>query len=346
MPLKGPIIQAVRDGEWLELILNESSAAPEPGHQSVHSAMREAAHASDSMPPKAGSHPHSVRQWLLAVSSFPPKWINRLFSVGGIRWSSDGRIRLRAFPPPERAFETATERIARGRGLDGRGDEPAPDVLYRDDYCLVLNKPAGMPVHASALGQRGTLDEAAERLMLSIGDPLPVRHIHRLDVDTSGPVLYSTNDLAQFVLDEAMRAKGIDRRYVAVVHGNVKQERGIIRDPIGKDRHQSGKRRVTPGGESAVTRYERLDSRGGYSLLRITLETGRTHQIRVHMSHVGHPLVGDGLYGGQAGLLHHQALHGERLLFPHPLTGDSVEAESPWPDWLNKLADRLGLAAK
>lgn len=286
--------------------------------------------------PEAGSHPHLLRQWLLARSLFPAKWINRLFSVGGIMWEGE-RIRLLAFPPIDPASDPLYRKVK------NNGSSPHdPEILYEDDFCLVLNKPAGMPVHESHAGQTGTLDEAAARWLLGKGDPLPVRHIHRLDDDTSGPVLYSKNDLAQWVLDEAMREKRIDRRYLAVVSGRVKKTSGTVNAPIGKDRHHSARRRVAPGGDIAVTHYETVRTFSNASLVRLQLETGRTHQIRVHMSHLGHPLIGDKLYGGDTRLLQHQALHGERLLFPHPWTGDWIEAAAPEPVWLTNLLDKLG----
>lgn len=315
-------MKAVRRGEWLELDWELAVDSEECQSQLA--------------PPGAGSHPHEVRQWLLARSLFPAKWINRLFSVGGIRWSPDGRIQLRAFPAAD------GDKAAPGTAGLWRGQPPP--VLYEDDYCLVLAKPAGMPVHASFKGQTGTLDEAAARYMAAKGDPLPVRHIHRLDDDTSGPVLYSTNDLSQLRLDEAMRRKAIDRRYIAIVAGELRRPRGTIDAPIGKDRHHNARRRVTPHGEAAVTHYERIGvTARGMSAVRVWLETGRTHQIRVHMSHIGHPLLGDALYGGDSRRLGHQALHGESLLFPHPLTGEAVEVAAPWPDWLRGMAGELGL---
>jgi 23S rRNA pseudouridine1911/1915/1917 synthase len=204
-----------------------------------------------------------------------------------------------------------------------------------------MNKPAGMPVHASKPGERGTLDDAAALHLLQKGDPLPVRHIHRLDNETSGPVLYSKNDLAQQRLDEAMRSKAIDRQYIAFVQGRPAQRAGMINVPIGRDRHHSVKRRAGEGGDPAVTHYEVLEQYSSAALVSVRLETGRTHQIRVHMSHIGHPLIGDSLYGGSTRLLAHQALHGERLRFTHPLHGGKMEVISPRPDWFEPLRRAL-----
>jgi 23S rRNA pseudouridine1911/1915/1917 synthase len=214
--------------------------------------------------------------------------------------------------------------------------------LFEDDWCLVLDKPTGMPVHPSAPGQRGTLDEAAARRCLSLNDPLPVKHIHRLDDDTAGPVLYAKNELAQQRLDEAMREKWIQREYLALVQGRIKLAKGVIDEPIGKDRHHSARRRVSPTGDAAVTHYERIETYKNASLVRLRLETGRTHQIRVHMSFIGYPLIGDVLYGGSGALLMHQALRGERLTFDHPFTGEPIAVVSPEPAWFREVRIRLG----
>ncbi|WP_223285425.1 RluA family pseudouridine synthase [Paenibacillus sp. PL91] len=330
--------QVKRNGQWLELdwlALGDSSAYTSVDPNSE----KDPANTPELAQPRAGSHPHVVRQWLLARSFFPQKWINRLFSIGGIQWNGD-KLQLLAFP----AIDPKEDALYRKASMPSYVEAPA--VLYEDDFCLVLHKPAGMAVHEAVAGQTGTLDEAAARHLLSQGDPLTVRHIHRLDDDTSGPVLYAKNDLAQWKLDEAMRAKAIDRQYIAVVHGRLAKPSGTINLPIGKDRHHRAKRRVSESGEQAVTHYETIDASSQLSLLRVKLETGRTHQIRVHMSYIGHSLVGDGLYGGDARLLGHQALHGEKLVFPHPWTDSLVEAVAPWPQWLVQLSENIHSRSK
>ncbi|WP_138752408.1 RluA family pseudouridine synthase [Paenibacillus sinopodophylli] len=322
-----------RSGEWLELddaALAFLSASPaiNPHTEKDPAALPELAQ------PRAGSHPHMVRQWLLARSFFPQKWVNRLFSVGGIRWEGEC-LQLLAFPAVDPRSDAAYRNI--------RLSTPAisPKVLFEDDFCIVFDKPAGMAVHGSAPGESGTLDEAAARHLLRQGDPLNVRHIHRLDDETSGPVLYAKNDLAQWKLDEAMRAKLIDRQYIAVVHGQLSKANGVIDAPIGKDRHHRSRRRVSDNGEHAVSHYEVLASNGELSVIRVRLQTGRTHQIRVHLSYIGHPLAGDSLYGGDSRLLGHQALHGERLVFAHPWTNRQMEIHSPWPKWLVGLSEKI-----
>ncbi|MFF2092043.1 RluA family pseudouridine synthase [Paenibacillus sp. NPDC058174] len=324
-----PTLAYRRDKEWLVLDGEGLSAL---------------AAAANAESPEAGISSHAMRQWLIDYAPFPAKWINRLFSVGGIQ-REDEALKLLAFPAAAKGAADPLYRKA-AASRSGAQETVFAELLYEDDFCAVFLKPAGMPVHESHPGQSGTLDEAAAQHMLAKNDLLPVRHIHRLDDDTSGPVLYSKNDLAQWVLDEAMRAKRIDRRYIAVVHGRLAARSGTIHAPIGKDRHQPSRRRVSPNGEQAVTHYELVETIGNASVVRLQLETGRTHQIRVHMSHIGHPLVGDRLYGGDGTLLPHQALHGERLLFPHPWTGLSIEAKAPAPAWLETLRDKLGSRTK
>ena len=310
------LASARREGEWLALVRPAGS---------------------DDWP-EAGSHPHEVRKRLLASSLFPAKWINRLFSVGGIRMEGE-RVLLHAFP----AAHLDRSELYRMAALPPANPklEALAVPLWEDDYALVLNKPAGMRVHGASPGERGTLAEAAARHCLLAGDPQPVRHIHRLDDDTSGPVLFAKNDLAQWRLDEAMRGKEVDRRYVAIVQGRLKASRGTIDLPIGRDRHHRSRRCVTRNGDAAVTHYEVAEQFRSAALVRIRLETGRTHQIRVHFSHIGHPLLGDGLYGGDVSQLAHQALHGERLLFRHPLTGEPVEVRAVRPAWLDRLIGKL-----
>ncbi|MFD0713958.1 RluA family pseudouridine synthase [Paenibacillus sp. GCM10027626] len=317
-----------RNGEWLELPIASLNSCNHDVPAELH------------LPLRAGSHPHEVRKRLLALRLFPDKWVNRLFSVGGIR-VEENTVLLHAFKPADVA-KNAMYRLAQQRrqqGFKDGGEQPA--VLYEDDWCIVFNKPAGMPVHPNGPDHRGTLDEAAALHCLLQDDPLPVKHIHRLDDDTAGPVLYAKHELAQLILDEAMRSKKVERYYEAIVEGKLKRPKGTIQAPIGKDRHHGSRRRVTPAGDPAVTHYYTEALYRDASLVKLRLETGRTHQIRVHMSYMGYPLVGDKLYGGSGRLLSHQALRGERLEFVHPLSGETVTVIAPEPPWFTILKEKL-----
>lgn len=215
------------------------------------------------------------------------------------------------------------------------------EVLYEDDFCMVVHKPAGLLVHPADKNQGGTLANAVAAYYEASGQQIAVRHIHRLDEFTSGPVLYAKNELAQSMLDEAMRQKSIERIYIAFIKGTPRQKRDTLALPIGRDRHHSQRRRVSATGDYAVTQYEVLESFHGASLVRLKLQTGRTHQIRVHLSHIGHPLLGDALYGGPMQQIQRQALHGEQLIFTHPYFRETVFVEDPWPEDLRLLADHL-----
>ncbi|MDF2668397.1 MAG: pseudouridine synthase [Paenibacillus sp.] len=215
------------------------------------------------------------------------------------------------------------------------------NILYEDDFCLVVSKPAGMPVHPTESGGSGSLANAVAAYYEATGQRVAVRHIHRLDADTTGPVLYAKNAYAQTRLDEAMRLKQIHRAYLALVKGSVQSEKGTITAAIGRDRHHSIRRRVSPGGDQAVTYYNVLERFSEATLLGVQLETGRTHQIRVHMSHIGHPLLGDSLYGGPTQWFNRQALHGESLTFAHPYTQEMIEIRCPIPADIQSLLDFL-----
>lgn len=215
------------------------------------------------------------------------------------------------------------------------------NILYEDDFTLVVNKPVGVEVHPSVQGQRGTLAHAVAAYYEATGQSCRVRHIHRLDKETTGPVLYAKNEFAHYEFDKAMREKKIERIYLAVAEGVFEQRKGKIDKPIGQDRHHSTRRRVSETGEPAVTWYDVVETFNNHSLVRLRLETGRTHQIRVHLSSIDHPLAGDGMYGGTRRYIHRQALHGEKLIWHHPWTGERMEVRAPLPEDMNKLLDVL-----
>lgn len=232
----------------------------------------------------AADRPAAIDAWLLGVAGMPEKLHARLRREDGIQWRGD-RLRLALFPHREAGIEPVWQ-------------EAAAEVLFEDDFCLVVHKPAGMAVHPDGSSTEVTLDHIVAAHYAASGGGIAVRHIHRLDKDTTGPVLYAKNEYAQLVLDEDMREKNVSRLYAAIVEGTVPPELAVIDAPIGRDRHHAARRRVSPGGQEAVTRIVGREALPGGTVVKLQLETGRTHQIRVHLSHAGHPLFGDDLYGG------------------------------------------------
>ena len=276
----------------------------------------------------------AIDKWLLETVRMPEKLHARLRKEGGIQWKGD-RLRLALFPEKDAGIEPIWEEDLQ--------------VLHEDDFCLVVHKPAGVAVHPDGSGRGVTLDNLVAAHYATAGESVAVRHIHRLDKDTTGPVLYAKNEFAQLVLDEEMRAKTISRLYVAIVKGKVSPGLKVIDQPIGRDRHHSARRRVSPGGQQAITRIVGREVLNEATLLHIQLETGRTHQIRVHLSHMGYPLFGDELYGEATGAgsykseFERQALHGESLTFRHPWSGENLEVLDPLPADLERLRNQLSI---
>lgn len=217
------------------------------------------------------------------------------------------------------------------------------DILYEDDDILVVNKAAGLSVHPNKPNQLHTLANGIAYYYQQQGIAAKVRHIHRLDKDTSGTLLLAKHAYAQAILDKDLRERKIHRQYYAVVHGRMEEEHGTYCFPIARDPRHGTRRMVSPNGETAITHYHCLATKGEYSLVECKLETGRTHQIRVHFRHAGHPLVGDGLYGGDPTLFPRQALHAFTIQFQHPMDGRQMQIDAPIPSDLQRLFVRLGL---
>lgn len=206
-------------------------------------------------------------------------------------------------------------------------------VLYEDEHLIVFNKPAGMDTHPNQAGQTGTLENVAAFHLQANGELTRPRHIHRLDRDTTGAVLFAKHAFMAAILDKMLEERSIKRTYLALADGIIKQKKGTINQPIGRDRHHPTRRRVSDTGQSASTHFkviERLRQKE-LTLIACTLDTGRTHQIRVHLSYLGHPLAGDNLYGGSS-LFHRQALHAVKLEFVHPFTGEKINCHAPFLD--------------
>ena len=231
---------------------------------------------------------------------------------------------------------------------DITAEEIPLDILYEDDYLLVVNKPKGMVVHPSAGHMEGTLVNAVlahcEGKLSGINGVLRPGIVHRIDRDTTGALLICKDDAAHRDLAEQLKVHSIKRRYRAVVYGNFKEDEGTVEGPIG--RHPTDRKKMAinyKNGKDAVTHYRVLERFGNTTYIECRLETGRTHQIRVHMSSIGHPLLGDEVYGDKKNAYHlqGQALHAMILGFVHPHTGEYMEFEAPLPEYFVKLLDKL-----
>ena len=222
------------------------------------------------------------------------------------------------------------------------------DIVYEDDHLLVVNKPKGMVVHPAPGNPDGTLVNAllyhCRGQLSGVGGAIRPGIVHRIDKDTSGLLVVAKDDLTHQGLSEQMAVHAIHRVYHAVVYGNIRQDAGTIEAPIGRDPRDRKRMAVTPGqGKRACTHWQVLERFGRFTLLACRLETGRTHQIRVHMAHIGHPLAGDPVYGPRSVIreLQGQCLHAKELGFRHPVTGQELRFDSPLPAYFTTFLERL-----
>ena len=218
------------------------------------------------------------------------------------------------------------------------------DIVYEDDDVIVVNKPQGMVVHPAPGHPDHTLVNALlyHSPLSTINGTFRPGIVHRIDKDTSGLLMVAKNDLAHQSLAEQLRDKTNKREYLALVYGQIKEDEGTIDAPLGRNPQDRKKQAVVKGGRHAVTHFKVIKRYDNFTLVKCILETGRTHQIRVHMKYIGHPLVGDPLYGprkviGKNG----QFLHAALLGFKHPRTGKEMVFEAPLPENFQKMLDKL-----
>lgn len=219
------------------------------------------------------------------------------------------------------------------------------DIVYEDSDVIVVNKPQGMVVHPSAGHPDHTLVNGLLYHTRDLADsPEGFRPgiVHRIDKDTSGLLMIAKNDKARESLEKQLAEKINKREYLAIVHGNFEVKNGIINAPIGRNPNNRKQMAVNPKGKDAVTHFTVLEQFKNYSLVKCVLETGRTHQIRVHMKYIGHPLAGDPLYGPNKTLMGHgQFLHAKTLGFYQPSTNDWLEFSAPLPTIFEKQLENL-----
>ena len=268
--------------------------------------------------------------------------LQRLIGAGGV--SVDGR------PARKRHVVRAGEQVVWDLGPEPPGVLEAEDVpftvVYEDDWLLVVDKPAGVVVHPAPGNEHGTLAQGLVHHGARGGHELRPGIVHRLDKDTSGLLLVAKRDEAYAELVAAMERRDIKRVYLTLLCGRLPQDSGTVDAPIG--RHIRDRKRMslhTTAGKRAVTHFEVLERGGGFTLVRVRLETGRTHQIRVHFAALGYPVAGDATYGGRPRPqgLGRQFLHAARLGFPHPEHGRTLEFTSPLPPDLSAFLANSGL---
>lgn len=222
------------------------------------------------------------------------------------------------------------------------------DILYEDDDLLIVNKPKGMVVHPAVGHSTGTLVNAimyhCQRNLSGINGEIRPGIVHRIDKDTTGSLIICKNDEAHRNIAEQIKEHSVTRRYVGVVAGTFSEESGTVEGAIG--RHPNDRKRMTineKNGKPAVTHYRVLQTLKGASFMEFELETGRTHQIRVHMASISHPLLGDTVYGNSKNpyKLQGQALHARTIGFIHPTTGEYIEVSAPIPEYMTELVRKL-----
>ena len=205
-------------------------------------------------------------------------------------------------------------------------------ILYEDAHMFVLNKPPGQLVHPTGWTTGGTLANRLAWHVQQQGRIITMRPLHRLDRDTSGCVVFAKSDQAQFLLERQLAAGSLKRTYTALVQAVMPQQAGTIDAPIGVHPQHPNRRSVQPQGEKAVTHYKTIATFPDATLLEVMLETGRTHQIRVHLAHAGHPIVGDGMYGTPAPQIKRQALHASAVTFQRLQDKQEITVCAPLPD--------------
>ena len=267
------------------------------------------------------------------------------------RLIAEGRVRVNGKPAAKSARlsggETVTVDVPHLRETALPPQDIPLDVVYEDDDVIVVNKPTGLVVHPAPGHPDGTLVNA---LLHHCGDSLSgiggekrPGIVHRIDRDTSGLIIAAKNDAAHLALSAQLKDHSLSRTYECLVTGNMKQDSGTVDAPIGRSSADRKKMAVVPTGRRAVTHWEVVARYPGVTHLRCRLETGRTHQIRVHMAYIGHPILGDTVYGAKKPVpgLTGQCLHATGLRFVHPRTGETVELHCPLPEEFTRMVEKL-----
>ncbi len=269
------------------------------------------------------------------------------------KWLEEGRVTLDGRPLKKNARlqpgDTLLITPPQPQAIDLVPQDIPLDVAYEDGDVIVVNKPVGMVVHPAPGHPDGTLVNAllyhCGNTLSGINGELRPGIVHRIDRDTSGLIIAAKNDRAHLSLAAQLQDHSLFRLYHAVAVGGFREDSGTVSAPIARHRTDRKRMAVAPDGREAVTHWQVVDSQKGLTHLTCRLETGRTHQIRVHLAHLGHPLLGDTVYGGKKPVpgLAGQCLHAAQLTFTHPSTGERLTVEAPLPDWFTAVLNRYGL---
>ncbi|MEE6635808.1 RluA family pseudouridine synthase [Limosilactobacillus pontis] len=264
------------------------------------------------------------------------------------RWIEDGHVQVNGQPVKPKyklaAGDVVTIEPEKPKKIDLVPENIPLDIVYEDDDVIVVNKPQGMVVHPAPGHPDHTLVNALlyHSPLSTINGEFRPGIVHRIDKDTSGLLMVAKNDMAHRSLAAQLKAKTNEREYVALVHGVIKEDQGTVDAPLGRSPKDRKKQAVVADGRHAVTHFRVLRRYRHYTLVACRLETGRTHQIRVHMKYIGHPLAGDPLYGPRKTLPGNgQYLHARLLGFKHPQTGEQLTFTAPLPPYFQQMLDKL-----